>query len=79
MLISSENNRCRLGFLCMNAIAYVDDLELLTDSKENLSQLYNILGSGLENLKLILNKNKSWVCLFIYFLIHLFPIYMRSN
>ena len=62
-LISSENTGCRLGFLRMNIIAYADDLALLADSKENLSQLYNILRVGLENLKLILNKDKS-LCMF---------------
>ena len=62
-LISSKDIGCRLGFLRMNMIAYADDLVFLADSKEHLSQLYNILRSGSENLKLILNKNKS-VCMF---------------
>ena len=62
-LISSENTGCRLGFLRMNIIAYADDLALLADSKENLSQLYNVLRVGLANLKLILNKDKS-LCMF---------------
>ena len=61
--ISSKDIGCRLGFLRMNIIAYADDLALLADSRENLSQLYNILRSGLENLRLTLNKNKS-VCMF---------------
>ena len=42
-----------------NIIAYADDLVILSDTLEHLGYLYNILENELNNLKLVMNKNKS--------------------
>ena len=57
--ISDSDRGCRFGIIRMNILAYADDLVLIADDKDSLAFLYNELKDGMENLKLLINKNKS--------------------
>ena len=48
----------------MNVLAYADDLVLIADDKDSLAFLYNKLKDGMENLQLLINKNKSKCMIF---------------
>ena len=57
--ISNTNIGCRFGFLKVNILAYADDVVLIADSESNLEILYTIFSSGIQDLKLTINKIKS--------------------
>ena len=48
----------------INIIGYADDLVLISDSALNLSYLYSFLKKSIENLKLLINNNKSKCMIF---------------
>ena len=62
--ICSQNIGCKLGFFRINIIAYADDLVLLAPTLEALDMLYGIGSSMLNDLDLLINRNKSKVMVF---------------
>ena len=62
--ISKLDIGCKLGLMRINIIGYADDLVLISDSALNLSYLYSFLKKSIENLKLLINKNKSKCMIF---------------
>ena len=57
--VSDSNVGCKYGALRLNILAYADDVVLLADSKDNLEILYNKFSTGIQELKLSINQNKS--------------------
>ena len=57
--ISDSNVGCKYGTLRLNILAYADDVVLLADSKDDLEMLYNKFSTGIQELKLSINQNKS--------------------
>ena len=57
--ISAGGDGCKFGVLQMSILAYADDLVLLARSKSQLGRLYKILEKGMNERKLLINKNKS--------------------
>ena len=57
--ISAGGDGCKFGVLQMNILAYADDLVLLARSRSQLGRLYKILEKGMNERKLLINKNKS--------------------
>ena len=55
---------CRLGFLRINILAYADDIVIIGDTLHTLQKIYCKLVHNLDNLKLILNKNKTKCIIF---------------
>ena len=57
--ISKLNEGCKLGLNRINVIAYADDIVLLTNSLDSLNNIFSLLKLKLDNLKLIINYNKT--------------------
>ncbi|MEL6606552.1 MAG: reverse transcriptase domain-containing protein, partial [Cyanobacteria bacterium J06614_10] len=53
-----------MGVLRTNVLAYADDIVLLANSQEDLTTLYNILEYRLNQLQLVINKDKSKCMIF---------------
>ena len=62
--ICNSDIGCKFGILCMNILAYADDLVILANSQSQLNQLYKILEIRMRERKLIINKNKSQCMIF---------------
>ena len=62
--ISESDRGCKFGLIRMNVLAYADDLVIIADNKDNLAYLYKKLKIGMQNLKLMINENKSKCMIF---------------
>ena len=62
--ICNSDIGCKSGILCMNILAYADDLVILANSQSQPNQLYKILEIRMGERKLIINKNKSQSMIF---------------
>ena len=57
--ISKMEVGCKFGVVRMNILSYADDMVLLADTKDNLDLLYREFLKHIQNLKLIVNTEKS--------------------
>ena len=57
--ICNSNIGCNFGILRMNIIAYADDIVLIANNENQLSEIYKILSLGMIDRKLKINKDKS--------------------
>ena len=62
--IDEMNIGCKLGHVRINILAYADDLVLISDTQEHLEKMYIKLLGNIEELKLLVNRNKSKCVIF---------------
>ena len=62
--ISAMDVGCKLGFMRINILAYADDIVLIADTRENLEQIYVHFALCVDELKLVMNRNKSKCMIF---------------
>ena len=52
------NIGCKLGPIRINILAYADDLVIISDTQEHLAKMYLKLLEYIQELKLLVNRNK---------------------
>ena len=62
--ICNSHEGCRLSLMRMDVLAYADDIVLLANTRDQLDILYCILNRGMEEHKLLINKNKTKCMIF---------------